>query len=395
MKRAALGLALSSVVLAGCDGVFGIHVLDDGVSNGGDDGLAAGGDASDSVGNPSNNAGTNGGRAGPRMIGGDSSAGGSTTPPNGDPDAEAPDAGMIASVDGEVDAYGMDSATPGNDANGGDSTTGDPLDGSTADAQAAQDAADGANTNDATNAPDNTASADTGTDTTRDDAEPDTATTVTDSATTSPDASVDQQAPRVDASDDEGAAADSPTADGGCEGASCGGTCVIPGGTNLLTNGGFDTGVAGWTVFDPKIVLTESALDATGCSTSGSVLATNQDPNGLNSGFYQCVPVTAGVTYNAGVMILTPSGGAQGQTFLQVAWFPTANCAGSSLTLAGQVESSGNFDAWEPLTLTGLLAPSGTGSAYVYGQIIKNFPNTLPYQTYYDMFYLSPAPGGF
>src|SRR4029077_5698464 len=141
--------------------------------------------------------------------------------------------------------------------------------------------------------------------------------------------------------------------------------------------------------------LTESSPDATGCASSGAVLATNQAPNGLNSGFSQCVPLTAGVPYNAGVMILTPSGGAKGQTFLTVTWFPTSDCTGSGLTLAGQGEASGNFDAGESLTMTNLVAPAGTGSGYVYGQIIKNLPNTLPYQTYFDMFYLSPAPGGF
>ena len=423
MRRATLGLALSSVVLVACDGVFGIRVLEDGVadgvSDGGDAGTTPAGDNPHPVVNPPTVTGTDGGRAGTQTTGGEdasdegSDEGSATPPPNSDPDAGAPDLGATASPDGQVDAYGTADATPGDDASDDSSTTGNANDGAMADAGGGQggdatvtmtDAGDDAATADAANMPDTTyvdvvGSADAGAETSSYvDAGPDTAPPPPDSATTTDDAPVDQQAPPADASaegDSADSAPDSPSADGACVGASCGGNCVTPGGTNLLSNGGFDTNVAGWTPFDANIVLIESALDVTGCATSGAVLATNQAPNGLNSGFYQCVPITAGVSYNAGVMIRTPSGGAKGQTFLTVAWFPSSDCTGSGLTLAGQVESSGNFDAWESLTMTNLVAPSGTGSGYVYGQIIKNLPNTLPYQTYFDMFYLSPAPGGF
>jgi hypothetical protein len=170
--------------------------------------------------------------------------------------------------------------------------------------------------------------------------------------------------------------------------------CVTPGGTNLLANGGFDKNVTGWTAFDPNIVLTFAALDAAQCATSGSVLASNQAPNGLNSGFFQCVPVVAGQSYDVGAWIRTPSGGAQGQTFIQLGWFTAANCQGT-LTLATQLFASGTFDTWELLSRDNIVAPSGTASAYVYGQIIKNLPDTRPYQTYYDMMYLSQSPGHF
>jgi hypothetical protein len=342
LGRATFGLALSAVVLAACDGVFGIHVLDDAVSDGGDDGPTAGADA----------------------------------------------VGTTASSDGDADAPWDDDSAPRSDAKDDDSPAGNASGG------AMGDAADTAYPDDVGSAADTTV-ADAGADTAYADSPVDRATTTPDSAATSADAASDQQASAGDASDGGNAAADSPNADGACEGSSCGGTCVTPGETNLLANGGFDSNVSAWTVFDPNIVLTESALDATGCASSGSVLAKNQAPNGLNSGFYQCAPVTAGATYNAGVQIRTPSGGARGQTFLTVAWFPTSDCTGSSLTLAGQVQSSGTFDVWESLTMTNLVAPSGTGSAYAYGQIIKNLPDSLPYQTYFDMFYLSLAPGGF
>jgi hypothetical protein len=179
---------------------------------------------------------------------------------------------------------------------------------------------------------------------------------------------------------------------GACLSAAC--QCVAAGGTNLLANGAFDSNISGWTSLDPNIVLTFAAVDAAECTTSGSVLASNQAPNGLNSGFLQCVPAAAGQSYNVGARTRTPSGGAQGQTFLQLAWFTGANCQGT-LTLAALLSASGTLDAWELLSQDNIVAPPGTASAYVYGQIIKNFANTLPYQTYYDMMYLSPSPGHF
>jgi hypothetical protein len=179
---------------------------------------------------------------------------------------------------------------------------------------------------------------------------------------------------------------------GGCSAAKC--QCVAPGGTNLLANGGFDTNVTGWTPFDPAITLAFSKVDAAQCTTSGSVLASNTAANGLNSGFYQCVPVSAGASYDVGAWVRVPSGGAQGQTFIQLAWFTGPGCTGS-ISLADQLTWTGAFDTWQLLSADGLVAPAGTVSAYVYGQIIKNFPNSLSYQTYYDMMYLSPSPGHF
>jgi hypothetical protein len=179
---------------------------------------------------------------------------------------------------------------------------------------------------------------------------------------------------------------------GACTGGAC--QCVTPGGGSLLQNGGFDTNVASWTSLDPNIVLTHSSLDAAGCATSGSIFASNQAPMGLNSGFLQCVPVTAGTSYNAGGWVRVPSGGAHGQTFFQVAWFTGANCQGT-LTLGALLSQSGDFDTWELVSKDNLVAPAGTVSAYFYGQIIKNFTDTLSYQVYFDDLYLTPSPGHF
>jgi hypothetical protein len=124
------------------------------------------------------------------------------------------------------------------------------------------------------------------------------------------------------------------------------------------------------------------------------VLATNQAPNGLNSGFLQCVPVTAGTSYNAGAWLMIPSGGAQGQSLLQLNWFSGPNCTGS-LTSGALLFASGTFNTWELLSKENMVAPAGTVSAHIYGQVIKNLTNTLSYQTYYDDMYLTPSPGHF
>jgi hypothetical protein len=124
------------------------------------------------------------------------------------------------------------------------------------------------------------------------------------------------------------------------------------------------------------------------------VLASNTAPNGLNSGFYECIPVVPGQSYNAGAWIRTPSGGAQGQTFLNVSFTTGAGCTGS-IPQNILLSPSGAFDEWELVSQDNIVAPAGVVAAELYGAIIKNFPNTLPYQTYFDDMYLTPSPGHF
>jgi hypothetical protein len=106
------------------------------------------------------------------------------------------------------------------------------------------------------------------------------------------------------------------------------------------------------------------------------------------------VPVVPGQSYNAGTWLLTPSGGAQGQTFLHVDFTSGANCT-SSIIQDVLMYPTGNFDKWELVSQDNIVAPAGAVAAELYGAIIKNFPNTLPYQTYFDDMYLTPTPGHF
>jgi hypothetical protein len=177
------------------------------------------------------------------------------------------------------------------------------------------------------------------------------------------------------------------------------GTCVMPGGTNLLSNGGFDTNVDGWTPLDPNIVLGFAAADiVVACTTSGSLLAKNR-ATALDSGFVQCVPVTAGQSYNVGGWIRTPSTSGPGQTSIQLVWFTGANCQGTS-SGGALLQANGTRDLWELLSQDNLVAPRGTASAYVYGELATS-PNTgdalVPpaYFSDFDLMYLSPSPGHF
>lgn len=160
---------------------------------------------------------------------------------------------------------------------------------------------------------------------------------------------------------------------------------------NLVTNGTFDTNVSGWGTFDPNIVASWSALDAAGSSQSGSLLLSNNAPNGLNSGGYQCIAnVTPGQRLDAGGQIRIPSGGAVGQTFLIVFFLTNPNCSGSVVGPTNIVGAS-VFDAWTPVQLPNVVVPAGAGSAQVQLSIIKNFPNTLSYQSYFDNLYVAAA----
>jgi hypothetical protein len=162
-------------------------------------------------------------------------------------------------------------------------------------------------------------------------------------------------------------------------------------GQNLLQNGTLDVNTNGWTSYDPNIVVSWSSLDADGSSTSGSILLTNQAPNGFNSGAYQCVNgVMAGTQLDAGAKIRIPSGGAAGQTFLLV-WFNTAsNCSGSIVGSTGLVGATA-FDTWTSVLLPDLVVPSGAVSATVMLKVIKNFPNALSFQSYFDDIFLVSA----
>jgi hypothetical protein len=115
---------------------------------------------------------------------------------------------------------------------------------------------------------------------------------------------------------------------------------------------------------------------------------------GINSGAFQCLTPVPGTTYNAGTSVMVPSGGAQGQAFMQIAWTDGLNCTGNIIRV-DQMFQSGAFDTWENMTKDNLVAPPGAKAVEVYAQIVKNFADAKAYKANYDKVYLSPAPAKF
>jgi hypothetical protein len=179
---------------------------------------------------------------------------------------------------------------------------------------------------------------------------------------------------------------------GTCSAGAC--QCATQSSSNLLFNAGFDGDVTeGWTPYDPKIVLSRGTIDSSNCKLSGSLLVTNQDPEGLNSGAYQCVPVTAGLTYDTGAWINTPSGLAKGQANLMLEYYTGDNCSGN--VTVGSLLFTYDTDAWEYVHKENLTVPADVRSAAVYLQVVKNGPNEKVFSAYYDSIYLTPSPGKF
>lgn len=160
---------------------------------------------------------------------------------------------------------------------------------------------------------------------------------------------------------------------------------------DLVRNGRFDTDVTGWVSYDANLVPSWSPLDASGSAHSGSLLLTNQAPNGLNSGGQQCIDtVTPGTKLAAGGKVRIPSGGAMGQTLLIVFFQARTGCQGSIVGNSFMAFANG-FDTWTGLSIPDVVVPAGAASARIQLSVIKNLPNVLSYQSYFDDLYLSAS----
>lgn len=128
---------------------------------------------------------------------------------------------------------------------------------------------------------------------------------------------------------------------------------------DLVTNGGFDTDVAGWSQTNVGSGYFEwSSLDAAADPGSGSARVVNNDFPAFSLALVQCVPVTAGQRYDAAATLYIPSGQASsGFTYLRVEWSSLPACGGGWLG----TESHPNLTdtgVWTTQSLTGLVAPA-------------------------------------
>jgi len=144
---------------------------------------------------------------------------------------------------------------------------------------------------------------------------------------------------------------------------------------NLLTNGGFGSNLAGWSLDNskPSEYLAEwNGLDAAGAPGSGSVLLVNSHPSGgtQTTPIVQCVPVVGGETYELDVQALIPGGQSRTGYFVSfVYWYPVADCLSSAISLAGYSEIH-TVGAWTANS-TEIIAPPGAQGARVDLALLK------------------------
>jgi hypothetical protein len=115
---------------------------------------------------------------------------------------------------------------------------------------------------------------------------------------------------------------------------------------NLLTNPGFDHSLAGWLLFFPDNV-EWSPADAAGDGASGSARARNDDPMAATARepLIQCVPVTAGASYEAGLSALVPAGqDREGTVFGIIYFYSQPGCVGvAGSTVLPQISPVGSW----------------------------------------------------
>lgn len=139
---------------------------------------------------------------------------------------------------------------------------------------------------------------------------------------------------------------------------------------NLLTNGGFDTSIAGWSEYGGA-TLAWNALDAAGSAASGSILVTNTSSTASKSqSASQCVTLQGSKTYMLRLKIRVPSGqartgGASGYLY----WYEGPSCTGDVGPTAATGDAA-TFDSWSSHSVT-LPQPEGFVSLRVMLRVNK------------------------
>ena len=153
-------------------------------------------------------------------------------------------------------------------------------------------------------------------------------------------------------------------------------------GPDLVVNGDFDTGVAGWT--ELSIPLVWDSSDYQDNPTSGSALILNNASSAANSGAIQCVNgIVGGDAYGLSTWLRVPSGQTgSGRAGAFVWWYSEPSCAGTWLE-----ESSTPYittsDTWREVIASSAVAPSAAQSAKVYLNCFKE-TEAGTYQVFFD-----------
>ena len=168
--------------------------------------------------------------------------------------------------------------------------------------------------------------------------------------------------------------------------------CPVVSQSNTVANAGLATNLGGWTLFqDPRV--SWDADDATGCPVSGSVRISIPAGNDVEDVFTQCVSVRPSTSYNWGIRIrITPPAGSGTYSvgYCRLTWTDSPNCQGQPFAGA-MMESVNGVGGWQSIARDNVVSPSEAVSA----QFTCSVQTGPPMDAYFDMAYLTPAPGRF
>jgi hypothetical protein len=165
--------------------------------------------------------------------------------------------------------------------------------------------------------------------------------------------------------------------------------CLVPNPNNLLKNGGFDNDLAAWNFQLGSRKWIRS--DAAGCESSGSFeLTYSGDVNSPSgAGLYECVPVTAGLTYSFGGWSRLLSNVPSAEVFVAIGFWSDATCNAALPGVKGFHPMLAR-NAWLDFGSTVTAVPGA-----VSAKIVFSVRGASPVTADFDMLYFAPAPGKF
>jgi cysteine-rich repeat protein len=160
----------------------------------------------------------------------------------------------------------------------------------------------------------------------------------------------------------------------GCGGSGGAGECAPLGSSELIQNGGFDTGYVGWTPHASGITL--RSVDDGAPAPKALEVNFSQGPVRAVSGAYQCIPVRPGRTYELTANYKIATGAPEGVAATVTALvYSGTRCEGTFLAPAGSGPQGTVRNAWTPyqarLTTSALPESAGEGRMLVRLGVVR------------------------
>jgi hypothetical protein len=160
---------------------------------------------------------------------------------------------------------------------------------------------------------------------------------------------------------------------------------------NLVTNGGFDAGIASWIWYDGRFpngrgAASWSTLDANGSPASGSIVLRDDGP-GLAFQRLQCIPVTKNTLYRFGAKVRTGDGKDRGDGTIAIFTYPSADCSGVFTDNDTRLVSPDQPGVWQDYSFT---MRTGSRTAAII-LVIASGAAVPPFETSFDDVFVLPA----